>query len=198
MTTRRTPAVTLFLLCCLPVFLVLPGCQRKEPMTDRANMAAAPASEPISGPRFLRQSERDYYVDQYGALHTITRREGMTGGGIYYIEGDERPYMLEPSGRLYYREPEGRVIYLEEVNPGGSAHMMAGSPQYMHPGGSAHMMEGAPSHMYPAGTGMHWQSCESQWQNCLEGCETISPRQRYDRPNCIRNCEAIRAGCTGR
>ncbi len=186
MTTRRIPAVTLFLFCCLSALIILPGCQKKEPMTDRADMAAAPAmapaSEPVSGPRFLRQAGRDYYVDQQGALHIVTHREVMTGGGIYYIEGDERPYMLEPSGRLYYREPEGRVIYLEEVTPGEPGGMMMSSPQPMHQGA------------YPMGM----SSCESQWNECMAGCNSISPRQRSDRPNCIRNCEAIRAGCTGR
>ncbi|WP_243358262.1 hypothetical protein [Fundidesulfovibrio terrae] len=162
----------------LLLLLILPGCAKQQAASRSTETVVAPAP----APRIVRQAEQDYYVDSRGALHLIVRQEIQTGGGLYYIEGDERAYISDPTGRLYYREPTGTVIYIEDLSPPPQAVIIPRQPEVYVPVAPARSME----------------SCESQWRNCMAGCEGISPRQRYDRPNCISDCEAIRSGCPGR
>lgn len=178
MSIRRNTAIILSLFSGLLFIMVLPGCgKRQQAAYEPPSATIAPAQSS----RIVRRADRDYYVDSRGALHLIVRRSVETGGGLYYLEGDERAYVLDQAGRLYYREPTGRILYFEEVVPGETAEtvVVPSQPAYV----TAPAMR---------------ESCESQWQDCMSGCNGISPRQRYDRPNCISNCEAIRRGCLDR
>lgn len=199
MSIRRNTAITLLLFSGLLSLLVLPGCERhrvpnenqmqmgqgsmgKHPEAQVSETPRVPSGQTTMvapGPRFIVQSGQEYYVDSRGALHEVVRHEVVAGGGLYYLVGDERPYYVDESGRLYYRMPSGEVVYYEDVAP-PPAVVIPGQPVYV-----------------PA-PAVSRESCESQYRECMSGCNGISPRQRYDRPNCISNCEAIRGGCLGR
>ena len=199
MSTRGNTAITLFLCVGLLAFLSLPGCTRhRVPDENQMQMGqgsmgqgsgtqvsqAPQVSQVPQGPRFVTQSGRDYYVDSRGALHLITRQvieSPGAAGGLYYIEDDDRPYYRDPSNRLYYRDPSNRTYYIEDVRPGRSETVI---------------IQREPERYAPVARSM--ESCESQWQSCMSGCNGISPRQPYDKPNCIRNCDIIRNGCLGR
>jgi hypothetical protein len=124
-------------------------------------------------------------VDSQGALHLITRQviesPGAAGGLYYIIEDDDRPYYRDQNGRLYYRDSSSRTYYIEDVRPGRS--------------GETVIIQRGPEGYAPMTPARSMESCESQWQDCMSGCNGISPRQPYDRPNCIKNCDVIRSGC---
>lgn len=135
----------------------------------------------------ITDTGKHYYVDSKGGLHEVVRQtvESQGGGGLYYIEDDDRPYYLDQSGELYYRDSSGRVRYIEEVNPGRA----------MQPG--MIIREEAPQ-TYVAvtpGPPMPRQSCASQYQECMDGCQGISPRQQSDKPNCMSICDQIKSTC---
>jgi hypothetical protein len=176
MSISRNTAIMLSLFSGLLSMFALPGCSRHHEAAYESPPAATISPAPSS--HIVRRADRDYYVDSQGALHLISRRSMETEGGLYYLEGDERAYVLDQSGRLYYREPSGRILYYEEVTPVQTV-VVPSQPTYM----------AAP---------VTRESCESQYQQCVSGCNGISPRQRADRPNCMSNCEAIRSGCPGR
>lgn len=133
MSVRRN--TLLFLVAGSLALLLLPGCQRhrvpddnqmqmgqgsmgKNPSAQVSETPAVPPADRVApGPRFIVQSGRDYYVDSRGGLHRVVRRDVESGGGLYYIEGDERGYMVDEYGRLYSREPAGRILYYEERVP---------------------------------------------------------------------------------
>ena len=198
MLIRRNTALILLLLSGLLSLLILPGCTRHRDANEnqvqmgqgslgggtsaRTDQVPPMVSQVPPGPHFVVQSGQDYYVDSRGALHQIVRRETVSGGVLYYyIEGDERGYLVDESGRLYYREPAGRIVYYETLSPSATETVVAPSqPVYL-----------------PA-PAMSAESCESQYQECMSGCRGISPRQTYDRPNCMSNCDVIRSGCLRR
>lgn len=180
---KRTHTALLFLLAGLLTPFILPAsapCQTRVYVEPQA-----PQPEPRQGSRFVRSNDgRDYYVDSKGALHLITRQvieSPGAAGGLYYIEDDERPYSRDQGDRLYYRDSSGRTYYIEDVRPG-------------RPGETIVIQHG--SGMYaPMAQARSYESCESQWQTCMSGCNGISTRQKYDRPNCVSNCDVIRSGC---
>ncbi len=180
------------------------GCVRSQPVTYNA-----PEPERVTARQFGRtETGVRYYVDSRGVQHVIAREvsDPSAGGGIYYyVENDEHPYFLDASGQLYYRDPWGRIYPIEAINPGNVAYgtgpyvgLPYGGETYggatyggAVQGAGAPMMEPA----WPATTG---ESCASQYEKCMSGCQGISPRQAYDRPNCISNCEVIRSQCLNR
>lgn len=129
--------------------------------------------------------EKDYYVDKDGALHIITRRLVKQQGGLYSVEGDDQAKAVETDkqGRLFYRDAAGAVHYVEETEPGVYVEKKA-----------APKRSGATK---PAAKSPR-ETCESQYRNCVAGCRAISPREAADQPNCMRDCETIRRGCSGR
>lgn len=173
----------------LPFFLMFVGMALVAGVADYAHAQspplvyvypAAPPPAPVATGNFVRTPTGQlYYVDATGAQHRIASAVTPPGGGLYYyIEGDERPYFIDESQRLYSRDPWGNVYYIENMRPGGGAVQGGASPL-----------------MIPLAPAMPAQPCAIQWQKCLDGCSGISPRQAYDRPNCISNCEIIRSQC---
>lgn len=202
MRIKSSTSVALLLFICFLAVLIFSGCARhRDPVENQTPMGQgslgrsaddkAPQSPQISqapqGPRIITRSGQDYYVDSNGALHVITRRVievPDAGGGLYYIEDDDRPYYIDQSNRLYSRDSTGRTYYIEELRPVRPVEREA-TPR-------------VPEAYAPMAPARSMESCESQWQSCMSGCNGISPRQPYDRPNCIRNCDVIRNGCLGR
>lgn len=160
----------------------------QPPPTVYVNPAASPPA-PVATGHFVRTpTGQIYYMDAMGVQHLIARSVTPPGGGIYYyVEGDERPYFVDEYQRLYYRDPWGMIYYIENINPGrGVVYgvvVQGGPPVVVAPP------------MVPA---MPAESCASQFDKCMYGCSGISPRQAYDRPNCMSNCEVIRSQCRDR
>lgn len=186
MHTTGNTTVLLVLTLALLSASSLSGCANKQQVTQAPPPVAAP--QPYQGPRFVHDaSGQDYYVDSKGALHLIVRRVvevPQSVSGLYYIEDDNRAYSIDQSERLYYRDSAGGIHFLEEVRPGRPMGTVIISRQ--------------PEVYVPAAPTWSRESCESQWQSCMSGCNGISSRQTYDRPNCISNCDAIRSGCLER
>ncbi len=199
MSIRRHSPVVLFLFVGMLSLLILPGCQRhRVPDDNQMQMGQGPqgrnpsaqvsevptvlpANRVAPSPRFVVQSGQDYYVDSRGALHQVLRREVVSGGGLYYLEGDERGYLADEHGRLYHRESAGNILYYEDASPRVvETRVVPGKQVYM-----------------PAPV-IGRESCESQYQECMSGCQSISPREAYDRPNCVSMCEQNQRGCQGR
>ena len=185
MYAMRNTTVLIFMALALLSVSILPGCAKTQQETQAPPPVAAPQYQ---GPRFVHDaSGQDYYVDSRGALHLVVRRAVEvpgSGGGIYYIEDDTRAYSIDQSERLYYRDSSGVIHFIEEVRPGRAMETVIITRQ--------------PERYAPMAPARSMESCESQWQTCMSGCNGISPRQAYDRPNCISNCEVIRSGCLGR
>ncbi|WP_043639973.1 hypothetical protein [Desulfovibrio sp. TomC] len=178
----------------LPLFLMFVGmafvvgvadCAHAQPPTLVYVYPAAPPPASGATGNFVRTPTGQlYYVDATGAQHRIVSAVTPPGGGLYYyVEGDERPYFIDESQRLYSRDPWGNVYYIEQMRSGGGA-VYGGVVQ-----GSASPM------MVPLTPTVPVEPCVIQWQKCLDGCSGISPRQAYDHPNCISNCEVIRSQC---
>jgi hypothetical protein len=170
------------------------GCARHEtPVSDLAQARQAPpapASEHIAGKRFvLTETGQRYYVDSRGMQHTIVREvtePSGVGGVFYYIEDDDRPYYVDQSERLYYRDSSGRMYYIEDARPGRSSESQV------------ILRADRPAMVETFSPALSRETCSSQWESCMEGCKGISPKQTYDRPNCIRYCDQIRNNCTDR
>lgn len=162
------------------------GCvQHRQPNLDDTRTAAP---NPGSGyvPEEVLNGQKDYYVDQDGALHQVTRRLVRSEGGLYSIEddhdGEGRTLEKDREGRLFYKDDSGAIHYVREVQPGATERKAA-------PRKAATAR--------PAPAGKH-ESCESQWRSCVSACNAISPREAYDRPGCLNDCEYIRRHCSGR
>ncbi|MFP5223476.1 MAG: hypothetical protein ACLGSA_14390 [Acidobacteriota bacterium] len=184
MSIRKNFMLQVFMVAGLLVALNIPAFAKRQVI----QVQPAPAPQSYQGQRFIHDANgQDYYVDSKGALHLITRRvveaPGVMGG-LYYIENDDRVYYIDQSQRLYYRDSSGGIHFLEEVRPGRPMETVIISRQ--------------PETYAPMTPVLSRESCESQYQSCMSGCNGISPRQTYDRPNCISNCDAIRSGCLGR
>ncbi|MFP5257754.1 MAG: hypothetical protein ACLGQH_01905 [Acidobacteriota bacterium] len=168
--------------------LLVPGAATRahsQPLPPVYVYPAPPPPAPVATGHFVRTpTGQVYYVDAMGVQHLIARSVTPPGGGLYYyVEGDERPYFLDENQRLYFRDPWGNIFYIENMRPGGGAvygGVVQGSP---------------PPMMVPLAPTMPAEPCVVQWQKCLDGCSGISPRQAYDRPNCLNNCEVIRSQC---
>ena len=138
--------------------------------------------------RFVRtESQQEYYVDSRGGMHLVTRQvtepTGLSGI-LYYIEDDARPYSLDESQRLFTRDQAGHVYYIEDVRPGRVIESRV------------ILQDNAPYRgMAPA---YSQESCSSQYEKCMSGCQGLSRREAYTRPTCVNNCEIIRSGCSGR
>lgn len=184
MSIRKCTTFVLFTFVGLFVAISTPAFAKRQVI----QVQPAPSSQSYQGQRFIHDAGgQDYYVDSRGALHLITRRvieDPGVMGGLYYIEDDDRVYSIDQSQRLYYRDSSGRIHYLEEVRPGRAMDTVIISRQ--------------PETYPPMAQARSMESCESQWQSCMSGCNGISSRQKYDRPNCISNCDVIRSGCRGR
>jgi len=185
MSIRKSTTLFVFMFVGLFVAMSTPAFAKRQQVIQ---VQPAPSSQSYQGQRFIHDAGgQDYYVDSRGALHLITRRvteaPGVMGG-LYYIEDDDRVYSIDQSQRLYYRDSSGRIRYIEEIRPGRAMDTVIISRQ--------------PEGYVPAAPAWSMESCESQWQSCMSGCNGISSRQKYDRPNCISNCDVIRSGCRGR
>lgn len=200
----------------------VPPPEAYAPPAAVAPSAVTPA--PANVRRFVvTETQEHYYVDSRGGMHRIVREvTPPTGGGLfYYVENDERPYSIDEVQRLYYRDPSGKTYYIEDVNPARvvtpEEAMRAGVPSgivpptypqtypttypptypqtYPQTYPTTYPMAYPPA--YPTTYPMAYprESCASQWEKCMSGCQGISPRQAYSRPECISNCEAIRSNC---
>ncbi|WP_027190941.1 hypothetical protein [Fundidesulfovibrio putealis] len=181
---RKSTTLFVFMFVGLFVAMGAPALAKRQVI----QVQPAPSSQSYQGQRFIHDAGgQDYYVDSKGALHLVTRRvieAPGAMGGLYYIEDDDRAYSIDQSQRLYYRDSSGGIHFLEEIRPGRAMDSVIISRQ----------TEG----YAPAAPAWSRESCESQWQSCMSGCNGISSRQKYDRPNCVSNCDVIRRGCLGR
>jgi hypothetical protein len=184
MTTACNRIIVLCLFAGSLSVLYAAGCARQPPQ-ETYGRRSGDVAEVTESRRFIVRGENQrYYVDSRGGLHLIARevpQPSGIGGELYYIEGDERPYYLDESQRLYYRDSSGRVYYIEDVNPG-----KVNEPEVI-------IHESRPSMIVSPSESR--ESCASQWESCMSGCQGISRRQSYTRPECIRDCEIIRNNC---
>lgn len=120
-------------------------------------------------------------------MHLVTRQVAQPispNGILYYVEDDDRPYSLDENQRLYTRDQSGRMYYIEDVRPGRSVESQV------------IVYERAPYRdMMPA---YSQESCASQYEKCMSGCQGLSRREAYTYQTCVNNCETIRSGCSGR
>jgi hypothetical protein len=186
MTITHNRIISICLLAGALSALYATGCARQPPQ-ETYGRRSGDVAEVTATQRFIVRGEQRYYVDSRGGLHLVTRevpQPSGIGGVLYYIEDDDRPYLLDESQRLYYRDSSGRMSYIEDVRPG-----RANEPETI-------IRESRPSmHVTPSELR---ESCSSQWESCMSGCQGISRRQSYSQPECVRDCEIIRNNCQDR
>jgi hypothetical protein len=188
MHTSRIKTLVPLVLAGLASVAGIYGCARNQQPVEMNAQPPAAVAEPVVVKHFVVTDGRHYYVDSKGALHLIVRevQEPAGAGGLfYYIENDEHPYYLDQGERLYYRDSSGRLHYVEDVEPGAVVE-----PEVI-------IRRTTPGVVLEPRSMVPPQSCSEQWEECMSGCQGISPRQSYDRPGCIENCDTIRSHCTG-
>lgn len=181
-TCSRTITYWLFAFSLIGLSVANPANSQPPQESYSRRTIIVPESSPSR--RFVRtETQQSYYVDSRGGMHLITREvteSTGTGGILYYIENDDQPYYLDEGQRLYTRDASGNVYYIEDVRPS----------RINEPRGV--ILENRPSiGMAP----IQHESCSSQFNKCMSGCQGVSRSERYARPECINNCETIRNAC---
>ncbi|MHC1710970.1 MAG: hypothetical protein AB9872_02280 [Solidesulfovibrio sp.] len=185
MGTKGSRAIALGIIVLSLLVLGAAGTARSQPQPE-TYVRSGTINQERSGGRFVRTGTQRYYVDRSGRRHLIIREVTEPTaplGMLYYIENDEKPYYVGEGERLYSRDQSGRVYYIDEANQGGTI----GS-------GVIIIDDISPRSVPPM---MQRESCASQYDKCMAGCQGVSRSERYTRPMCLNNCETIRNGCRG-
>ncbi|MFZ5425803.1 MAG: hypothetical protein ACOZEN_02420 [Thermodesulfobacteriota bacterium] len=148
-----------------------------------AETARASAGQGQPAKRYYRDVNGQlYYVDEGGALHTVYRSSAVvrdSGGGLYYVEDESRPFYRDDGGRFYFRDDGNRVLYLEDAGPGEVIDPLR-------------ILRGAPAGEQVE-RGERRGGCAGQLSACLAGCgELADPASRKA---CYSRCERARERC---